>query len=44
MRKRARESAKRFTEAEFVKGWLLQMDALVELQIQRSGNGSTQKK
>ena len=34
MRKRARESAKRFTEEEFVKGWLAVMERLVDLRIQ----------
>lgn len=33
MRKRARESAKRFTEEEFVKGWLAVMERLVDLRI-----------
>lgn len=31
MRKRARQSAKRFTEEEFAKGWISQMERLVEL-------------
>lgn len=33
MRKRARESAKRFTEEEFVKGWIAVMENLVDLRI-----------
>ena len=32
MRKRARISAKRFTEEEFSKGWLKAMEELVELR------------
>lgn len=32
MRKRARRSAQRFTEEEFVKGWLVQMEKLVAMQ------------
>lgn len=32
MRKRARKSAKRFTEEEFAKGWIRQMETLVKLQ------------
>jgi alpha-1,2-mannosyltransferase len=35
MRKRARQSAKRFTEEEFAKDWIIQMEQLVALQIQR---------
>ena len=31
MRLRARKSAKRFTEAEFARDWLVQMDRLVAL-------------
>jgi alpha-1,2-mannosyltransferase len=33
MRRRARLSAKRFTEEEFSKGWVRQMENLVELQL-----------
>ncbi|KAK0099425.1 asparagine-linked glycosylation protein [Cadophora gregata] len=40
MRKRARESAKRFTEEEFMKGWIAVMERLVDLRI-RLVNGST---
>jgi len=32
MRLRARQSSKRFTEEEFAKGWLLQMEKLVKLR------------
>lgn len=32
MRRRARLSAKRFTEEEFSKGWIRQMEKLVDLQ------------
>ena len=32
MRRRARLSAKRFTEEEFSKGWVRQMEILVNLQ------------
>jgi alpha-1,2-mannosyltransferase len=32
MRRRARLSAKRFTEEEFSKGWIRQMGKLVDLQ------------
>ncbi|KAI9730969.1 MAG: asparagine-linked glycosylation protein [Claussenomyces sp. TS43310] len=32
MRKRARTSAKRFTEEQFAKGWLVQMEKLVDMQ------------
>jgi alpha-1,2-mannosyltransferase len=32
MRLRARESAKRFTEGEFAKGWISQMENLVRLR------------
>jgi len=32
MRKRARRSAKRFTEEEFAKGWVMQMEKLVILR------------
>jgi alpha-1,2-mannosyltransferase len=32
MRRRARLSAKRFTEEEFAKGWIQQMEKLVGLQ------------
>jgi alpha-1,2-mannosyltransferase len=32
MRRRARLSAKRFTEEEFAKGWIRQMEKLVDLQ------------
>lgn len=32
MRKRARTSAKRFTEEEFAKRWIQQMESLVSLQ------------
>ncbi|CZT44837.1 related to ALG11 protein [Rhynchosporium secalis] len=39
MRLRARESAKRFTEEEFVKGWIEGMERLVDLRI-RLVNGS----
>jgi len=35
MRRRARQSAKRFTEEEFVKGWIAQMEKLVDLRIQQ---------
>jgi alpha-1,2-mannosyltransferase len=33
MRREARLSAKRFTEEEFSKGWVRQMENLVELQL-----------
>lgn len=36
MRKRARQSAKRFTEEEFAKDWIIQMEKLVALRISRS--------
>ncbi len=40
MRLRARESAKRFTEEEFVKGWIATMEKLVQLRIRiSSGKG-----
>jgi alpha-1,2-mannosyltransferase len=32
MRRRARESAKRFTEEEFAKKWIVQMEKLVLLR------------
>jgi alpha-1,2-mannosyltransferase len=32
MRRRARLSAKRFTEEEFAKGWIRQMEKLVDLR------------
>ena len=36
MRLRARESAKRFTEEEFAKGWIVQMERLVQLRQSRA--------
>ena len=36
MRRRARQSAKRFTEEEFAKGWITQMEKLVILRQARS--------
>lgn len=36
MRRRARISAKRFTEEEFAKGWLKALDELVALRKERS--------
>ena len=36
MRLRARESAKRFTEEEFAKGWVVQMERLVQLRQSRA--------
>lgn len=36
MRLRARQSAKRFTEEEFAKGWLAQMEKLVALRQSRA--------
>lgn len=32
MRERARISAKRFSETEFARGWLVQMEDLVQMQ------------
>jgi alpha-1,2-mannosyltransferase len=37
MRKRARKSAKRFTEEEFAKGWLRNMEILVDLRQKQTG-------
>ncbi|EEP77092.1 alpha-1,2-mannosyltransferase alg-11 [Uncinocarpus reesii 1704] len=37
MRARARKSAQRFTEEEFVRKWLTQMEKLVDLRRQRAG-------
>lgn len=37
MRKRARSSAKRFTEEAFAKRWIVQMERLVKMQISRHG-------
>lgn len=36
MRLRARQSAKRFTEEQFAKRWILQMEKLVKLRQMRS--------
>jgi len=36
MRLRARESAKRFTEEEFAKGWVREMEKLVRLRQLRA--------
>ena len=37
MRKRARSSAKRFTEEAFAKSWIVQMERLVKIEISRHG-------
>lgn len=37
MRLRARRSAQRFAEEEFVRKWLVEMGKLVELRVQRAG-------
>lgn len=34
MRERARVSAKRFSETEFARGWLVQMEILVRMQTE----------
>lgn len=44
MRKRARRSAKRFTEEEFAKDWIIQMEKLVALQIQRKSSAKDKGK
>jgi alpha-1,2-mannosyltransferase len=36
MRHRARASAKRFTEEEFAKGWIYQMEKLIQLRQLRT--------
>jgi alpha-1,2-mannosyltransferase len=36
MRLRARQSAKRFTEEEFAKRWIIQMEKLVELRQKKA--------
>lgn len=36
MRLRARESAKRFTEEQFARGWITQMEKLVKLRQLKS--------
>jgi hypothetical protein len=43
MRLRARKSAQRFTEAEFVKGWNRQADRLVELAKEPPPKPSTKE-
>jgi len=44
MRKRARHSAKRFTEEEFARGWVGQMDILVKLRERWAGDLGKDKK